>query len=324
MAQATPPAGDPFPVVWQGWQVWPVPGGHNNRLFRVTGPEGDLAVKFTRRDGRDRAGREFASLALLNELGLEIAPHPVLLECERYAYPVVVQTWLEGDTGGSPPSCEGDWQRLFDHYAVVHSITLQSTSRPVLPAVLSFRSPQEGARKILQEIVGLLELRGSAERPWFAGLSGLSKQLAGASFTAAGPTSLALARCDPNISNFIRRPGKWASVDWENSGWNDPACEIGDLLAHPSYQLCVLDMVEEKLHEAARRYAHDMWFFTRARQYYAVLLARWAATYARYWGERDAGVQAGPARLVAWPEEWWNQLPASYEQYLSLAVAVIS
>jgi hypothetical protein len=39
----------------------------------------------------------------------------------------------------------------------------------------------------------------------------------------------------PNIRNFIRRAGGWASVDWENSGWGDPAFEIADLMTHPVY-----------------------------------------------------------------------------------------
>lgn len=35
-----------------------VGGGANNRLFRATGSDGDWAIKFTKRDERDRAGRE--------------------------------------------------------------------------------------------------------------------------------------------------------------------------------------------------------------------------------------------------------------------------
>ncbi len=39
---------------------------------------------------------------------------------------------------------------------------------------------------------------------------------------------------DPNILNFVRLPHGWASVDWENSGWGDPAFELADLMAHPA------------------------------------------------------------------------------------------
>jgi hypothetical protein len=41
-----------------------------------------------------------------------------------------------------------------------------------------------------------------------------------------------LYRCDNNLRNFVRRPGCWASVDWEYGGWGDPAfdaaqCALG-------------------------------------------------------------------------------------------------
>ena len=51
-----------------------------------------------------------------------------------------------------------------------------------------------------------------------------------------GPApQLALCRVDPNTLNFVRRPNTWASVDWENAGWGDPAFEIADLITHPAY-----------------------------------------------------------------------------------------
>jgi hypothetical protein len=42
--------------------------------------------------------------------------------------------------------------------------------------------------------------------------------------------------------HFIRRPTGWASVDWENSGWGEPAFEIVDLMTHLAY----LDMPEAR------------------------------------------------------------------------------
>jgi hypothetical protein len=82
---------------WQGWTINCIDGGANNLLYRATNPHSDLAVKFTVRDERDRAGREYGALLALQQAGLWIAPQPVWLERERYAQPVVVQTWLNGD-----------------------------------------------------------------------------------------------------------------------------------------------------------------------------------------------------------------------------------
>lgn len=46
---------------------------------------------------------------------------------------------------------------------------------------------------------------------------------------------LALCRVDGNWRNLIQRENAIASVDWENSGWGDPAFEVADLITHPAY-----------------------------------------------------------------------------------------
>src|SRR5216117_2899044 len=42
---------------WHEWRITRVAGLGNNLLFRATGLTHDLAIKFTIRDARDRAGR---------------------------------------------------------------------------------------------------------------------------------------------------------------------------------------------------------------------------------------------------------------------------
>ena len=37
------------------------------------------------------------------------------------------------------------------------------------------------------------------------------------------------------LRNFIRRPGCWASVDWEYGGWGDPAFDAAQWATHASY-----------------------------------------------------------------------------------------
>ena len=69
---------------WQGWRIAPVDGGWCNLLYHATGTGRansagrDLAVKFTMRDGRDRAGREYGAQQALDEAGQDRAPTPVL------------------------------------------------------------------------------------------------------------------------------------------------------------------------------------------------------------------------------------------------------
>ena len=82
---------------WQAWTISRINGGMNNVLYRVTGPDGDMAVKFTIRDERDRAGREYYTLLALRQAGFDLAPEPMLLDRNRFKQPVVVMSWLPGD-----------------------------------------------------------------------------------------------------------------------------------------------------------------------------------------------------------------------------------
>jgi hypothetical protein len=61
---------------WREWRIARVAGAGNNLLFRATSGAHDLAVKFTIRDKRDRAGREYNALVALQESGLAIAAQP--------------------------------------------------------------------------------------------------------------------------------------------------------------------------------------------------------------------------------------------------------
>lgn len=101
--------------IWKDWVIQPLTGGVNNRLFRVTGELGDLVVKYTIRDERDRAGREYAALNALHQAGGTLVPRAVWLDRHSFKLPVVVQTWLEGETLTSPPQSQMDWQALVDH-----------------------------------------------------------------------------------------------------------------------------------------------------------------------------------------------------------------
>ena len=45
------------------------------------------------------------------------------------------------------------------------------------------------------------------------------------------------SRSDPRFANFIQRPnGRLGMVDWEDSGWHDPAYAAADLLLHPNQE----------------------------------------------------------------------------------------
>ncbi len=101
---------------WSGGRITRIDGGWSNLLYRVTGPAGDWAVKFTVRDKRDRAGREYQALLALRQAGLSVAPEPLFLARRRYPQPVVVQTWLEGEASRRLP--QGDAEERNPHFCV--------------------------------------------------------------------------------------------------------------------------------------------------------------------------------------------------------------
>ena len=45
---------------------------------------------------------------------------------------------------------------------------------------------------------------------------------------------LCFSRGDPNLTNYLWSDGGVVLVDWENSGYNDPAIELADFAEHAS------------------------------------------------------------------------------------------
>lgn len=308
LAVAGPSVGE-----WRGWRYLPVTGGANNRIVRVTSASQDLAIKWTIRDARDRAGREYAALTALRGAGLKLAPAPIWLERERYPEPVVVQSWLAGEPLTAPPARDAEWRALLEHLLTIHTVTPSSSPQPLAPAVLSMHSAADGLGRFEQQ----LESIPPAERP--AELLRLADRLERQSWPTWPEPPLALCRVDPNVRNFICTPGGLASVDWENSGWGDPAFELADLLTHPSYAEVPSARQEWLIGEWCEARA-EPWAGPRIRTYRALMLAWWAVRLARSLYEVPLG---GDQRLAARPADWHKRTRAQYQRYLALAWAAL-
>jgi len=282
-------------------------------LFRATGAGGDFAVKFTIRDRRKRAEREYAALRALDQHGSAIAPQPVLLDQNSYPQPVVVQTWLPGESLAAPPSTDDDWSRLIQHLATIHTLTPGLTSIQLAGAVLCAHS-DESCRVLVREHLALLP--PAAQPPE---LQALVRRWERSLHRTWATPPVALIRCDPNTSNFMRRTGPWASVDWENSGWGDPAFEIADLMTHPAY----MDVPPSRWEWVVERYcgqAHDPSAALRIGVYRKTLLVWWVARFARILHEVPRGRDR---RLVEWPADWEPETRRKYRHYLDQAQAMI-
>lgn len=292
------------------WQIQPVTGGHNNLLFRATRGADDVAVKFTQRDGRFRARREYVTLSLLQEKGLTVAPAPLWLDETSFKLPVVVQTWLPGKVSADLPADDAEWLQIIRYLGTIHQITPANTTRELPRAVLTYTSAEEGVARAQRMAAKLPSTAVTPE------LQTLLAQLADVRFPTWSEPTLALSHCDPNLLNFVRRTPTWAAVDWENSGWGDPAFEVADLMAHPAY----LDVPFARWQWVVSQYCtlmRDASLAERIWPYYRLMLLWWTLFFARTRYELAHGV--AEKRLVQRPSGWAAGVPVKYGRYLALA-----
>lgn len=297
--------------VWRDWTITPVRGGANNLVQRVASPLGDFAVKWTIRDERDRAGREYAALLALQQAGLALAPLPMLLERDRYAQPVIVQAWLHGKPLDAPPQTAFEWHALVKHYVIIHRIT-PTVCRVSLPEAWINAASVGAGRAMIEREVSRLP---TAAQPTC--LIQLLARFARWPSPEWSPAPQALCRVDANYRNFIRQPTGLVSVDWENSGWGDPAFEIAEMITHPAYHTvstaewqAVIGMYSEQMDDPNAP--------LRITTYRTMMLVWWVARLARSLHEIPQGQDE---RLVARPASWLTETKAKYEQYLAMALA---
>ncbi len=294
---------------WRGWRIAPVPGGANNRVYRVTRGSNDYAVKYTIHDDRNRAGREFAALTALQEAGLHVAPQPIWLDRENHRLPVVVQTWMEGESLTAAPTTDADWEALLDHYCAIHSVTPDSVLATVPEAVLNASCADSGKAIVHQHLARLPE----AMRP--ESLRAVLARFDAWQPPTWDPPARTLCRVDPNWRNFIRRPGVWGSVDWENSGWGDPAFEMADLMTHPAYDSVPGARWREVI-EAYDQRRDDPTFDLRVHTYVTILRVWWVVRSARYLYEVPRGLDP---RLVSRSYQWRPETERHYMRHVALA-----
>jgi aminoglycoside phosphotransferase (APT) family kinase protein len=281
------------------------------------------------RDERDRAGREYGALQALAQAGLDLAPKALLLDRDSYPQPVVVQTWLPGESSDRLPEREDEWRALLEHLILIHGVTPQQVDVPLQPPTLDASTAAQARERVRWQVARVpREAQPDSLRALLARME-----------AAKEPTwpkaPLGLCRCDNNLRNYIRRPvpphRAWASVDWEYSGWGDPAFDAAQWMAHAAYVEAPFSRWEWALEAYPRRATElaragpaarkDPSLALRVRTYYRLMVVWWAARLARYLYEVPAGLDT---RLVAWPEGWEVALGSKYAHYLALAERLYS
>ncbi len=278
----------------EGANIEKIEGGRNNLIYRVQHEGLDVAVKFTIRDERNRARREYVALSALHSAGIDVAPQALWLDETSYQQPVVVQSWIEGQTLDDIPADRVVWSQLVGHFVAVHALKQSPEFDQVPDAVLGFQSGAHGKKLVLN----FADMIPEQARP--PNVQPLLRWFVGWTPPSFPPAQLSLCRSDANWRNFIQQQDQLLSVDWENSGWGDPAFEIADLITHPAYEGVGQSDWEFVVDQYAAL-SNDATAQVRIKTYTIEMLMWWVIRWARYLYEIPLGLDQ---RLAKRSDDW--------------------
>ena len=130
--------------------------------------------------------------------------------------------------------------------------------------------------------------------------------------TTADPSrecfSLRLCRVDPNLANCLwNEDGRLRWVDWEYSGWGDPALDLADLRWH----IALTGLSEAQhvwLRDNYRRPADDPGFEDRLAVWDCLLATRWPFLVLRWlWSEHHGPDRLRLTRFTGDEAEMWDR-----------------
>ena len=286
-----------------GAKVCRVPGGFNNALYRVDAEGQPYAVKLCVADGRRRAAREYGVPQLLHSAGLDIAPQPLWLDesCTILPFPTVVYRWLPGDSINGFLT-EQQLVGLLQTYQCMHALRESDHAHVDLPDAwfhwFDFEPYLDELDDFLVEYGPWLAIsvpQGQDLRDRLARL--LDRFVAVVAGTAANPgredVPRSICRVDPNLANGVwSADGRLRWVDWEYSGWGDPALDLAELRWHAAYA-GLSEAQHTWLRDNYRRRDDDPGFEERLAVWDHLLLTRWPFLVLRMlWS-----VYNGPDRL---------------------------
>jgi Ser/Thr protein kinase RdoA (MazF antagonist) len=273
----------------------------NNALYRVETEDGAFACKLCVDDERRRAQREVFALQLLERLGKDLAPRPVGLdESRRLApYPAVVYTWLDGNPLGRSANAR-QLEALCDALKTLHSI--RPDGDPGWPEAWFhwfdrkqyldelYRFLESYREWLVTRVTGGVELYRRLARLVEASVRSVTQRSVDISRDAV---PLRLCHVDPNPANLIWGTDerlRW--VDWEYSGWGDPALDLAEYRWHERWMgLREVDHAWLRNHYSPPE--GDVEFWERVALWDCLLSCRWPFLILRWlWS-----VYNGPERL---------------------------
>jgi thiamine kinase-like enzyme len=302
-----------------------VRGGANNALYQVKADGQCYACKLCVVDERHRAAREYGVLRLLYAADLDIAPEPLWLDgsCAILPFPTVIYRWLPG-TSLSASLTAQQLAALLETIQRLHGLQRDGPAHHELSHACFHWFD---FARYLAELQGFLAQYGT----WLAitapdgpNLHDRLAQLVGSCAEAIAATSvdpshnrfpLRLCRVDPNLANVVwDEDGQPRWVDWEYSGWGDPALDLADLYWHAG--LAHLSKAQRAwLRDNYRRPANDPGFAERLAVWDRILATRWPFLILRaLWTVYNGPDRARLTRPDADPDELRTRLVGFIER----------
>jgi hypothetical protein len=255
----------------------PLSGGLNNALYRLRHAGRDLCLKMPVVDSRRRAEREWTTLTLLAHRGHPRVPHPVWRSPWDDG-PAIAMTFVAGEPLGDADLLPQQLDAITEALADLYSITPADVREPVAevatpaPAMLhriraAWAAPDAAHDPAHQQAVQLWQRWAHGPDP---------------ETILCGRAAQVLGRGDPSLANVLWDGAQVTLLDFEYSGWTDPAYELADLVEHPQSRATPdqtwhtyinrfpLDPAAQARHRAARRMLALFW------------LARWSPGSARH------------------------------------------
>ena len=231
-----------------------IPGGRNNRVWRIRANETDFLLKqyyWTENDQRDRMGHEWDFLAYLHGIGITVAPQPLAADRENRC---ALLEFIDGAPLTLSEIGEREILSAADFFSGMNAGRFSDAGRALPAASEACFSLEEHVQTTGRRICRLVQIApaGEVHREAVAFVSGnllplwarvraqiieMAPENGGVDRKLA-PPECCLSPSDFGFHNALRMPaGRLRFVDFEYAGWDDPAKTIADFANQPDVLL---------------------------------------------------------------------------------------
>lgn len=220
------------PLVVDNWRISMVYEGRHARVFRTDPANAErfpsLALKIFKTS--EQAKLTYTILDALLDFGVGIGPRPFYHD-EQW----LVTEWIHGDILQSPPLPGDDdkWHRVMAVLGVPWSLPFAKYAALIPMRGTGPQAPRD-VFHLIDAQLGFLD-ENDAHYEALARLVERMKDQVTPEWN--GPSQITLNHLDPRLHHFVWDGYHMRLVGWQGTDWADKAYAVGQLSAHPQYEL---------------------------------------------------------------------------------------